>query len=101
MVVRSRKSTPQEKMLTEGRLLPHESSPPAMDALTAEMTRRFSVGGVFRLARTRTGVLALTTGGNIVVRTASSVVLTRLLTPSDFGMVGIISSIFVAVNMIT
>ena len=72
-----------------------------MEAQSAEMTRRLSVGGLFRLARTRTGVLALTTGGNFVVRTASSIVLTRLLTPSDFGIVGIISSIFVAVNMIT
>ena len=53
------------------------------------------------LAKTRTGVLALTTGGNLVVRTISSMLLTRLLTPTDFGIVGIITSVFFAVAMVT
>jgi O-antigen/teichoic acid export membrane protein len=53
------------------------------------------------LAKTRTGVLALATGGNLVVRTISSILLTRLLTPTDFGIVGIITSVFFAVAMVT
>jgi lipopolysaccharide exporter len=48
-----------------------------------------------------TGVLALTTVAGIVVRTVSSLVLTRLLTPSVFGLVGIITSIFFTLAMIT
>ena len=51
--------------------------------------------------KTRTGVLALTTAANLVVRTGSSVLLTRLLSPVEFGIVGIITSVFVAVAMIT
>ena len=72
-----------------------------MEAEPAGMTPGFSVGTLLRLARTRTGVLALATGGNFVVRTASSIVLTRLLTPNDFGIIGIISSVFVVVSMVT
>jgi len=53
------------------------------------------------LATTRTGVLALTMAGNLVVRTGSSMLLTRLLTPYDFGIVGIITTVFFAVAMIT
>jgi O-antigen/teichoic acid export membrane protein len=53
------------------------------------------------LVRTRTGVLGLTTAGNFVVRTGSSILLTRLLSPPEFGIVGIISSIFFAVAMVT
>ncbi len=49
----------------------------------------------------RTGVIGLTTVGNLVVRTFSSIILTRLLSPSDFGIVGIITAIFVAVAMLT
>lgn len=48
-----------------------------------------------------TGVLALTTLGNILLRTASSLILTRMLTPSVYGLVGIISSIFFTLAMIT
>src|SRR5947209_1964992 len=50
---------------------------------------------------TRTGVLGLTTVGNLVVRTGSSMLLTRLLNPPEFGIVGIITSIFFAVAMVT
>lgn len=53
------------------------------------------------LATSRTGVLALTTGGTLVVRTVSSVILTRLLSPAAFGVVGIINSIFFAIAMLT
>ena len=53
------------------------------------------------LGGTRTGVLGITTVGNLVVRTGSSMALTRLLTPDDFGIVGIIASVFFAVTMIT
>ncbi|WP_341632047.1 oligosaccharide flippase family protein [Sphingomonas agri] len=53
------------------------------------------------LAVTRTGVLALTTVGNLVVRTGSSMILTRLLRPYDFGIVGIITSVFYMVSMVT
>ncbi len=48
-----------------------------------------------------TGVLALATIGGIIVRTLSSLVLTRLLTPSVFGLVGIIMSVFFTLAMIT
>jgi lipopolysaccharide exporter len=63
--------------------------------------QHFSIAGLIALAGTRTGVLALTTVGNLVVRTGSSIVLTRLLRPYDFGIVGIITSIFYVVAMIT
>lgn len=52
-------------------------------------------------AVSRTGVLALTTAGNLVVRTGSSMLLTRLLAPDAFGIVGIITSVFFAVAMVT
>jgi lipopolysaccharide exporter len=48
-----------------------------------------------------TGILALTTVAGIVVRTVSSLVLTRILTPSVFGLVGIIGSLFFTLAMIT
>ena len=53
------------------------------------------------LAGTRTGVLGLTTVGNLLVRTGSSILLTRLLAPSEFGIVGIITSVFFAVALVT
>ena len=56
---------------------------------------------ILGLAGTRTGVLALTTFGNLVVRTGSSMILTRLLTPYAFGIVGIITAVFYAVTMVT
>ena len=56
---------------------------------------------LWALATSRTGVLALTTAGNLVVRTGSSMLLTRLLTPDAFGIVGIITSVFFAVAMVT
>ena len=55
----------------------------------------------WRLLGSRSGVMAITTGGNLVVRVASSVVLTRLLSPDAFGIVGIISAVFFAVFMLT
>jgi len=58
-------------------------------------------GRLVSVVRTRTGVLALTTTGNLVVRTGSSMLLTRLLAPVEFGIVGIISSVFFAVAMVT
>jgi lipopolysaccharide exporter len=51
--------------------------------------------------RGSTGVLALTTVAGILVRTASSLILTRILTPSVFGLVGIIGSLFFTLAMIT
>ncbi len=48
-----------------------------------------------------TGVLALTTIAGILIRTLSSVVLTRILTPSVFGLFGIIGSLFFTLAMIT
>lgn len=53
------------------------------------------------MVASRTGVLALTTGGSLVVRTASSMILTRLLSPAAFGTVGVVNSIFFAITMIT
>lgn len=60
-----------------------------------------SLRRLFTMASTRTGVLALTTVGNLVVRTGSSMILTRLLSPHEFGIVGIIVAVFYAVTMIT
>jgi lipopolysaccharide exporter len=62
---------------------------------------RRSFRRVLGLSITRTGVLGLTTVGNLVVRTGSSMLLTRLLAPAAFGIVGIISSVFFAVALIT
>lgn len=56
---------------------------------------------VWQLAGSATGVLAMTTVGTIVVRMASSVTLTRLLSPEAFGLVGIIGSIFFTIQMLT
>ena len=56
---------------------------------------------LFSVVRSRTGVLAITTAGTFIVRTGSSMVLTRLLAPYAFGIVGIISSVFFAVTMVT
>lgn len=48
-----------------------------------------------------TGVLALTTVGTTIVRLISSLVLTRLLSPSVFGLAGIIGSLFFVIVMMT
>jgi O-antigen/teichoic acid export membrane protein len=53
------------------------------------------------LLTSRTGVLVLTTLGTLFVRTGSSMLLTRLLIPDDFGIVGIIGSVFYTVALIT
>jgi O-antigen/teichoic acid export membrane protein len=53
------------------------------------------------LGRTRTGVLGITTLGTLVIRTISSMTLTRLLRPEDFGIVGIIGSVFYTIGMFT
>lgn len=60
-----------------------------------------SLRGTLALFATRTGVLGLTTIGSLVVRTGSSIILTRLLTPAEFGIVGLITSVFFAVALIT
>src|ERR1051326_2930042 len=62
---------------------------------------RISLAGLLALSRTRTGVLGLTTVGGVIVRTISSMTLTRLLRPEDFGIVGIIGSIFYTAEMFT
>lgn len=48
-----------------------------------------------------TGVLILTTTGTLVTRMVSSVILTRLLAPEIFGVVGIIGSIFFTIALLT
>jgi O-antigen/teichoic acid export membrane protein len=50
---------------------------------------------------TRTGVIVLTSGGSTVVRMVSSIILTRLLSPEAFGIIGIIGSIFFVITMLT
>ena len=60
-----------------------------------------AIGTLVAFAGSRTGVIALTSVGNLVVRTGSSMILTRLLKPYDFGIVGIITTVFFAVTMIT
>jgi O-antigen/teichoic acid export membrane protein len=56
---------------------------------------------LLNVAGSRTGVLGLTTFANLVLRTGSSMLLTRILTPRDFGIVGIVNAIFFAVFMVT
>lgn len=48
-----------------------------------------------------TGVLILTTTGTLLTRIVSSVILTRLLAPEIFGVVGIIGSIFFTIALLT
>lgn len=62
---------------------------------------RRGLGTFLKFGQTRTGVLGLTSGANLVIRTGSSVILTRLLSPVEFGTIGIITSVFVAVAMVT
>jgi O-antigen/teichoic acid export membrane protein len=62
---------------------------------------RLNLRRLFALGGTRTGVLGLTTIGSLFVRTLSSMALTRLLRPSDFGIVGIIGSVFYTATMFT
>jgi lipopolysaccharide exporter len=69
--------------------------------LATERSRHSFTAIISRAFSGATGVLALTTAGAIVLRTASSLVLTRLLTPSVFGLVGIIMSVFFTLAMIT
>jgi O-antigen/teichoic acid export membrane protein len=60
-----------------------------------------SLRQLIALSTTRTGVVVLTNVGSLLVRTISSVILTRLLTPQDFGIVGIIGAVFFVLGMIT
>lgn len=54
-----------------------------------------------KLLTNATGVLIFTTTGTLLARLVSSVVLTRLLTPEIIGLVGIISSIFFTIALLT
>jgi O-antigen/teichoic acid export membrane protein len=56
---------------------------------------------VTRALKGATGVLALTSVGSTVIRVISSILLTRLLTPQVFGIVGIINSLFFVVVLLT
>jgi lipopolysaccharide exporter len=58
-------------------------------------------GQLLALGKTRTGVLGLSSIVSLIVRTLSSMTLTRLLRPADFGIVGIISSVFYTAAMFT
>jgi lipopolysaccharide exporter len=60
-----------------------------------------SLRQIVGLWRTRTGVVVLTSLGSLLVRTVSSVILTRLLTPEDFGIVGIVGAVFFVLAMVT
>jgi O-antigen/teichoic acid export membrane protein len=76
-------------------------SKPAGTALANARAQTSLTSIISRVFSGATGVLALTTAASILVRTVSSLVLTRLLTPSVFGLVGIITSIFFTISMIT
>lgn len=56
---------------------------------------------LLKKATSRTGTLGITTVANLVVRTGSSMLLTRLLTPDAFGIIGLITAIFFAVALVT
>src|SRR3954452_25590251 len=70
-------------------------------ASPAPIRLRRMPGKALKVASSRTGVLGLTTIGNLVVRTGSSMLLTRLLAPEAFGIVGLITAIFFAVALVT
>lgn len=69
--------------------------------MIADQLRSFAPCRLTRLATTRTGVVVLTTAATMMIRTVSSVLLTRLLAPKDFGIVGIISTFLYALTMVT
>jgi O-antigen/teichoic acid export membrane protein len=50
---------------------------------------------------TPSAVLIATTAGSNVLRIANTMVLTRLLAPSDFGLVGMITSVFFVMALLT
>lgn len=69
-----------------------------------QIARRVSVPplkDLLAIWKTRTGVIVLTAGGSTIVRMVSSIILTRLLSPEAFGIVGIIGSIFFVITMLT
>lgn len=72
-----------------------------LSSLSQFRSRGGFVAAAARALSGSTGVLALTTVASIVIRTLSSLVLTRLLSPSVFGLVGIIMSVFFTLAMIT
>jgi len=65
--------------------------------MLATMTRRWPG----RLRLTGSSALALSTVGTNLVRIVSTMILTRLLAPDVYGVVGMIMSIFFMVNMLT
>jgi lipopolysaccharide exporter len=65
--------------------------------MDATMTRRWPA----RLRLTGSSALALSTVGTNLVRIVSTMILTRLLAPDVYGVVGMIMSIFFMVNMLT
>lgn len=54
-----------------------------------------------RLATAPSAVLAATSLATVAVRMISTIALTRLLTPQDFGLVGIINSLFFTIVLLT
>lgn len=47
------------------------------------------------------GIVLVTTGATLVVRVVSTILLTRLLAPDAFGLVGVINAIFFAITMVS
>ncbi|WP_340316935.1 oligosaccharide flippase family protein [Rhizorhabdus argentea] len=56
---------------------------------------------IYAAAGSVTGVLMMTTAATVLVRTVSSLMLTRLVAPDVFGLIGIINSIFFTITMLT
>lgn len=63
--------------------------------------RRGLIGQGMSFAQREGSVLAMTTVGTNIVRIGSTLALTRLLTPQVFGLVGIITSLFFMMGMLT
>jgi O-antigen/teichoic acid export membrane protein len=67
----------------------------------AELSLRAAIDKVRGVAGSDSSVLVLTTAGTAVTRLASTIVLTRLLAPDAFGLISIIASVFVAIQLVT
>jgi lipopolysaccharide exporter len=71
------------------------------DMLAISRTRRMGSGNFRQRLTGASMVLIATTAMISLLRIVNSAVLTRLLAPSDFGLIGIVLSIFFVIGMIT
>lgn len=72
-----------------------------MKAAFGQLKLKPLLGAGRSLARRDSAVLIATTAGTAFTRLASTIVLTRLLAPEAFGLVTIIASVFVTIQLMT